>query len=159
MTAAEDMREASVGAAKPHSDAASAGLGQKRIAAHLDEAATKLRSARLTGLAAQTAAEIAERLTALAQSAREHAPNLEELERSLTVLEEKLLNAVIATTPEDEMTALREQSAQAIAPYRRRMQALQIRQIEQQFLHKQSLEKHNLPRLSLFYMRQDEGPA
>ena len=98
-------------------------------------------------------------MMALAQSAREHAPNLEELERSLTVLEEKLLTSVMATTSEDEMTALREQSAQAIAPYRRRMQALQIRQIEQQFLHKQLLEKHDLPRLSLFYMRQDEGPA
>jgi hypothetical protein len=159
VTAAEDMREASVGAAKPHSDAVSAGLGQERIAAHLDEAATKLRSTQLTGLAAQTASEIAERLAALAQAARDHAPNLEELERSLTVLEEKLLTAVMATTSEDEMTALREQSAQAIAPYRRRMQALQIRQIEQQFLHKQLLEKHDLPRLSLFYMRQDESPA
>jgi hypothetical protein len=159
MTAAEDMREASVGTAKPHSDAASAGLGQERIAAHLEEAATKLRAARLSGLAVQAAAEIAERLTALAQAAREHAPNLEELERSLTVLEEKLLTAAIATASEDELTALRAQSAQAIAPYRRRMQALQIRQIEQQFLHKQLIEKHQLPRLSLFYMRQDESPA
>lgn len=159
MTAAEDMREASVGAAKPHSDAASAGLGQERIAGHLEAAATKLRSSRLPGLSALTAAEVAERLMALAQAVREHAPNLEELERTLTVLEEKLLNAVIATTPEEEMTSLREQSAQAIAPYRRRMQALQIRQIEQQFLHKQLLEKHHLPRLSLFYMRQDESPA
>jgi hypothetical protein len=159
MSAAEDMREASVGAAKPHSDTTSAGLGQQRIATHLDEAAAKLRTARLTGLAAQTATEIAERLAALAQSAREHAPNLEDLERSLTVLEEKLLTFVMATTSEGEMTALREQSAQAIAPYRRRMQALQIRQIEQQFLHKQLLEKHDLPRLSLFYMRQDESLA
>jgi hypothetical protein len=155
MTAAENMREASVGAAKPHSDAESAGLEQERIAAHLEAAATKLRSAQLTGLAAQSSAEIAERLAALAKSAREQAPNLEELERSLTVLEEKLLTAVIATTSEDELTALREQSAQEIAPYRRRMQALQIRQIEQQFLHKRLLEKHDLPRLSLFYMRQD----
>jgi hypothetical protein len=61
----------------------------------------------------------------------------------------------MATTPEEELATLREQSAAEIAPYRRRMQALQIRQIEQQFLHKRLLEKHNLPRLSLFYMRQD----
>jgi hypothetical protein len=155
MTAAEDIREASVGAAKPHSDAASAGLDQQRIAAHLEEAAVKLRAAQLGGLAAQTAGETAERLAQLAAAAREHAPNLEELERTLTVLEEKLLTAVVATTPETELVALREQSAQELAPYRRRMQAVQIRQIEQQFLHKQLLEKHNLPRLSLFYMRQD----
>jgi hypothetical protein len=34
------------------------------------------------------------------------------------------------------------------------MQAIQIRQIEQQFLHKRLLEKYKLPRLSLFYMSQ-----
>ena len=155
MTAAEEMAEAMVGAAKPQADAARAGLEQERVAAHLNEAAAKLRGAKLTGLAAQTAAEIAERLVTLAQQAREQAPNLEELERTLTVLEEKLLTALVATAPEAELAALREQSERELAPYRRRMQALQIRQIEQQFLHKRLLEQHDLPRLSLFYMRQE----
>lgn len=154
MTAAEDMREASLGTAKPQSDAARAGLEWERIAGHLNQAAAALKVAPLTGLAAQTASEIADRLAILA-TPPEHAPNLEDLERNLTVLEEKLLNALIATTSEGALTALREQSAQEIAPYRRRMQALQIRKIEQQFLHKSLLESHNLPRLSLFYMRQD----
>ncbi len=155
MTAAEEMREATVGAAKPPADAAGAGLERERVAAYLTETAAKLRSAKLSGLAAETAAEIAERLTALAQRIREQseALNLEELERTLTALEEKLLNALLATATEEELTALREQSAQEIAPYRRRMQALQIRQIEQQFLHKRLLERHDVPRLSLFYMR------
>jgi hypothetical protein len=31
---------------------------------------------------------------------------------------------------------------------------VQIRQVEQQFLHKRLLEIYNLPRLSLFYMSQ-----
>jgi hypothetical protein len=31
---------------------------------------------------------------------------------------------------------------------------MQIRQVEQQFLHKRLLEKFGLPRLSLFYMSQ-----
>jgi hypothetical protein len=155
IAAAEDMREAAVGASKPQSDAASAGFSQERIAAHLDEAAARLRSASLSGLAAQTAAEIAERLGTLTTAVRASVPETEELERTLTALEEKLLNAVIATTAEEELTALREQSAKELAPYRRRMQALQIRQIEHQFLHKQLLEKHRLPRLSLFYMRQE----
>jgi hypothetical protein len=155
MTAAEDMREAAAGAARPQSDAASAGFSQERIATHLEEAAVQLRGATLNGLAAQTAMETAERLNGLAQSVRASIPETEELERSLTALEEKLLNTVIATTTEEDLTALREQSARELAPYRRRMQTLQIRQIEQQFLHKQLLEKHRLPRLSLFYMRQD----
>jgi hypothetical protein len=159
MTAAEEMREASVGAAKPQADAARAGLEQERVAAHLTEAAAKLRRAKLSGLAADTATETAERMTELARTVREPAPggalNLEELERALTALEDKLLNALLATASEEELTALREQSAREIAPYRRRMQALQIRQIEQQFLHKRLLEQHDVPRLSLFYMRQD----
>lgn len=155
ITAAEEMREASLGMAKAPTDNAAAGLEQARVAAHLEQAASELRQAQLSGLAAQTAMETAERLNALAGSIREQAPHLEELEQTLTVLEEKLLNAVIATTSEADLTALREQSARELAPYKRRMQALQIRQIEQQFLHKQLLEKHRLPRLSLFYMRQD----
>ena len=153
MAATEDMREASVGAAKPESEPANAGLEWDRIASHLTRAAGELRAAQLTGLAAQTAVEIADRLAVLAVPPSS-TPSLEELERILTVLEEKFLNALIATTPEADLAALREQSAQELAPYRRRMQALQIRQIEQQFLHKRLLEKHNVPRLSLFYMRQ-----
>jgi hypothetical protein len=154
MTAAEDMREASLGTAKPRPDSATSGLEWERIAAHLNQAAAALKAAPLNGLAAQTASEIADRLAILA-TLPEDAPNLEDLERNLTVFEEKLLNILIATASETELAALREQSAQEIAPYRRRMQALQIRQIEQQFLHKRLLENHNLPRLSLFYMRQD----
>ncbi|HTV14102.1 MAG TPA: hypothetical protein VME68_05270 [Acidobacteriaceae bacterium] len=159
MTAAEEMAEAMVGTAKPQADAARAGLEQERVAAHLQEAAARLQAAKLTGLAAQTAAETAERLETLAKSGSEQATgetlNLEELERTLTVLEEKLLTALVATAPEAELAALRQQSERELAPYRRRMQALQIRQIEQQFLHKRLLEQHDLPRLSLFYMRQE----
>lgn len=155
MTAAEDMREAMTGAARPQPDAAKAGLEEERIAVHLERTAHKLQSARLPDLAARTALETAERLRTLSISVRATAPNLEELERSLTALEEKLLSAVMATTAEEDLLALRAESEQELAPYRRRMQALQIRQIEQQFLHKRLLEKHDLPRLSLFYMRQD----
>jgi len=154
MTAAEDLREAALGAAKPKSDDTGAGLEWERIAAHLNQAAGVLQSAALSGLAAQTAGEISERLKVLAKPPEDR-PDLEALERNLTVLEDKLFNALIATTSDTELAALRQQSAQEIAPYRRRMQALQIRQIEQQFLHKRLLEKHNLPRLSLFYMRQE----
>ncbi len=81
-------------------------------------------------------------------------PHLEELEQSLTVLEEKLFAIILTSTPEAELLALRQQAAAELAPYRSRMPAMQIRQVEQQFLHKRLLEKCNLPRLSLFYMSQ-----
>jgi hypothetical protein len=71
-----------------------------------------------------------------------------------TVMDEKLFAAVLAAEPEEDVVKLKEQSARELAPYRSRMQALQIRQIEQQFLHKKLIDKYRLPRLSLFYMGQ-----
>jgi hypothetical protein len=93
-------------------------------------------------------------LRKIAADVRATAPNLEDLERRLTVMEEKLLSAMMAGTPENDLVALREESARQLAPYRSRMQTAQIRQVEQQFLHKRLLEKYGLPRLSLFYMGQ-----
>ncbi len=70
----------------------------------------------------------------------------------MSVLEERLVAALLTATPEETLTALREQAARELAPYRGKMQAVQIRQIQQQFLHKRLLEARHLPRLSLFYM-------
>jgi hypothetical protein len=81
-------------------------------------------------------------------------PHLEALEQSLTVLEEKLFAILLTSTPETVLLALRQQAAAELAPYRSRMPSMQIRQVEQQFLHKQLLQKFNLPRFSLFYMSQ-----
>jgi hypothetical protein len=39
-----------------------------------------------------------------------------------------------------------------LAPYRRKMSAAQIDQLQKQYIHKRLLEKYRLPRLSLFYM-------
>jgi hypothetical protein len=80
--------------------------------------------------------------------------SLEELERTLTVLEEKIFTTLTATAAEADLLALREESARELAPYRSRMKTEQIRQVEQQFLRKRLLERCDLPRLSLFYMSQ-----
>jgi predicted GTPase len=77
---------------------------------------------------------------------------LEDLDRTLTVLEEKLFAALLTATLEDQLTALRAQADRELAPYRGKMQAVQIKQVQQQFLQKRLLEAHSLPRLSLFYM-------
>jgi flagellar motility protein MotE (MotC chaperone) len=149
ISAVEDMQEAAVGTVRsgPADRVAEQGFEQERIAAHLEAAATQLSTAPLL-------AEIGERLYALAQDTRGKLPHLEELEESLRVLEEKLFALVLTTTPEAELLTLRAQAAAELAPYRSRMPAMQIRQVEQQFLHKRLLEKDNLPRLSLFYMSQ-----
>jgi hypothetical protein len=78
--------------------------------------------------------------------------SLEDLDRTLTVLEEKLFAALLTAADEEELTALREQASRELAPYRGKMQAVQIKQVQQQFLQKKLLEARGLPRLSLFYM-------
>jgi hypothetical protein len=148
LAAVEAMKEAAVGAAPARPGAAEQGFEQERIAAHLEAAAQQIRAANQVG----SLAAIADRLQALALDARSQMPNLEQLEQSLSVLEEKLFATLLTVTPEAELLALRQQAAAELAPYRSRMP--QIRQVEQQFLHKRLLEKFNLPRLSLFYMSQ-----
>jgi hypothetical protein len=155
MSAVEDMKEASIGAARPENGAeTSPGFEQERIATHLRDCAAQLEEAKLTSVAAEVAQANAVSLRGIAAEVILTAPHLEDLERRMTVLEEKLLSAMTATADEAELVAMREESARELAPYRARMQTVQIRQIEQQLLQKRLLEKYRLPRLSLFYMRQ-----
>ncbi len=153
MEAVEAMKEASVGAqtAAAAGPGSAPGFEQERIAAHLEQCTTQLGQASLSGLAGEVAGQTAARLRELALNPPQ---NLEELERNLTVLEEKLFNALTATASEADLLALHEESARELAPYRNRMKTEQIRQVEQQFLRKRLLEKYRLPRLSLFYMSQ-----
>ncbi|HEX5233815.1 MAG TPA: hypothetical protein VFW25_00650 [Silvibacterium sp.] len=150
MNAVEAMKEASVGA-QPAAAGAAPGFEPERIAAHLNACATQLEKAQLSGLACKAARHTAARLRELAVTPP---ANLEELERTLSVLEEKIFTTLTATSPESELLALREESTRELAPYRSRMKTEQVRQVEQQFLRKRLLEKYALPRLSLFYMSQ-----
>ncbi len=150
ISAVEAMKEAAVGAVPGRPGPADQGFEQERIAVHLESAARQIRAAAQSS----SLTEIANRLETLAQDTKSKQPQLEELEQSLTVLEEKLFATVLTTTQEDVLLALRQQAAAELAPYRSRMPTMQIRQVEQQFLHKRLLEKFNLPRLSLFYMSQ-----
>jgi predicted secreted protein len=154
MESAEQMREAAIGAAPGEEGAAlETGFEARAIARHLLGCAAELESAAALPELAQPLAQMtAVRLRALAA---EGADSPEALEQTLRALEEKLLAMVTATSPEEVLAALRTQAAGEIAPFRRRMQALQIRQIESQFLEKRLLEKYALPRLSLFYMRSE----
>lgn len=147
MEAVEAMQEAAVGGAPVQ--VAAAGLEQERIAQHLRTAAAAFARAATTlrGLG-----EIGDRLEQLAQQKLTN----EELEHHLSALEEKLFALLVTQTPAEELEHMREQAARELAPYRSRMQALQIRQIEQQFLRRRLLERYNLPRISLFYMQQGE---
>jgi hypothetical protein len=78
--------------------------------------------------------------------------DLEDLERRLTVLEEKLTAALTANAPDEFMIEIRREMDHQLAPYRRRMTSAQLSQLERQYMQKRLWERYNLPRLSLFYL-------
>jgi len=80
------------------------------------------------------------------------AQDLEDLERRLTVAEEKLAAALTANTPEEFLVEVRREMDHQLAPYRRKMTAAQLSQLERQYMQKRLWERYNLPRLSLFYL-------
>ena len=158
MVAAEELREAAVGTA-PASTAAAreSGFEQERVAAHLEAAAVALDAATVAPEACRATAVRLRELAAGVRTATNDNPaahDLEALERTLTVLEEKLFAALTAAAPEELLVGLKEHAARELAPYRSRMGAVQLRQVERQFVQKQLLVHYNLPRLSLFYMSQ-----
>jgi hypothetical protein len=154
MEAVEQAMEASIGTAPAaKTEAAESGFETKRVSGYLEQNAGAVEAATLHPPADAMAIEVAGRLRALAIGLRsEPSQSLEELDRTLSVLEEKLFASLLTSAPEEELVALREQAARELAPYRGKMQAVQIKQVQQQFLQKRMLEIRKLPRLSLFYM-------
>jgi hypothetical protein len=152
MEAVELAMEASVGASAVRSEAET-GFETDRVGRYLEQNAAVIAEAKLRPPADGVAGEIVIRLRGLAAGLRVGpGESLEELDRTLTVLEEKMFAALLTAADEAELVGLREQAARELAPYRGKMQAVQIKQVQQQFLQKRLLEARRLPRLSLFYM-------
>jgi len=149
LAAAEDMKEAAVGTARASGKRAAFEPGE--IAAYLMRNAAQIEQAKLPESARTLASETARSLRDLATGISS-AQKLEDLERRLTVMEEKLFAVLLAGTLDDDLVALRAQADREIAPYRSKMPGAQIEQLHKQYVHKMLLEKHGLPRLSLFYM-------
>jgi hypothetical protein len=159
LEAVELSRDAATGAAVgAAADGRESGFESAAVARYLVANGARLADAagKLGLVAASAARETSDRLRELAAGLQTSPGSLEELDRTLTVLEEKLFAALLTATPETELVALREQAARELAPYRGKMQAVQIKQVQQQFLQKRLLEAHSLPRLSLFYMPHDD---
>jgi hypothetical protein len=151
LAAAEEMKEAEVGTAR--AEKPDAGFAPEEIAAYLDRNASAIESSRagLPEISQALAAETAQSLRSLSCGIKGH-PALEDLERHLTVLEDKLFASLLAATPDEQLLAVRSEADRELAPYRRNMSAPQIEQLQKQYVHKRLLERYGLPRLSLFYM-------
>ena len=160
LSAAEDMKEAAVGAQSQERGSAP-GLSSDEIKAFLlrnvallrqagDPGAKEAPPAPLSAMAVECAAALVEMAEGVGESSL--GPRLEDVERRLTILEEKLVAALTMATPEAELVALRAEADREIGPYRSKMPGFQIEQLQKQFVHKRLFEKAKIPRLSLFYM-------
>jgi hypothetical protein len=159
LTAAEEMKEAAVGTNRSEiTTTRSTGFEPAPVAEFLRRNATALETANLpersgisANVVARETAQTLKQLCADLETGQAH-QRMEDLERRLTVLEEKLFSILLAAAPDEEVVAVRAQADRELAPYRSKMPVAQIEQLQKQYTYKRLLERYNLPRLSLFYM-------
>jgi hypothetical protein len=150
LAATEDMKEAAVGTERaPEKQEA---LQTSEIAAYLRKNAGLFAKAVVPESAAPLIREQLQSLEQLANASGSSQVSMEDLERRLTVMEEKLFAALLAGTPDDALVEIRAQADREMAPYRSKMSAAQIDQLMKQYVNKKLLERYKLPRLSLFYL-------
>lgn len=110
-------------------------------------------AAKITETESPVLLPICSSLAALAADAELHVRNLEELERRLTALEDKMVALARGSLSAEELFEMRQRLDHELSHYRGKMTADQITMLERRYLDTQVLEKEKLPRLSLFYMR------
>jgi hypothetical protein len=159
LEAAEEMNEAAAGAAPRTARGAAArpAFPLEELRAYLlrNVAASRAAAEKLTLGHASVAARISEIAGgAEAACALLDAPglvDLEDLERWLTVLDDKVYAAVTGDASEELLLKVRREMDGQLAMYRRTMKAAQIALVEKQYLQKRLLEEFGLVRFSLFY--------
>ena len=114
---------------------------------HLTRAAAALRANGGSALR-----EVSATLETLAANAEQRMQQLEDLERRLTALEDKIVAILRAGQSEEDLYAMRESLDRELSPYRGKMTAEQLAMLERRYLDTAVLERARVPRLSLFYL-------
>jgi hypothetical protein len=160
LDAAAEAREAAAGTGPEIASKRPAAepFSRTELRGYLERNTMRLRAAAGKHRAAHAA--IASRLDETAKCLGEALPlvdapaalDLEDLERRLTILEDKLTTALSADADEESLLVIRREMDRSLAPYRRKMSAEQLAQLERQYTQKRLLETFDVPRLSLFYL-------
>jgi len=103
---------------------------------------------------------VAEDLAACASALREKAASgdwsgrtdFQELERRLTAFEERIEASLKRAAPVELLAQISREVDRGLVPYRRKMTGPQIESLERQFTKRALFERHQIPRLSLFYL-------
>jgi hypothetical protein len=163
LEAAMEAREAASGQGpRPARTTAAEPFSRVELHAYFDRNISRLRAAAekqrasLPALSArlhETAARLAEVLSVIEpQGDSLEALNLEDLERRLTLQEEKISAVLAADTPDDLLLSIRRDMDRALGPYSRKMDAGQRGLLEKQYQQKRLYDAFGIPRLSLFYL-------
>jgi hypothetical protein len=122
---------------------------EEAVKAHLEAALAKLRPRPEAVFAEELTASLEQLMHNLARELQ----HVENLERRLTALEDKMVAAARSAQSEEDLYSIREALDRELRPYRGKMSADQIAMLERRYLDTALLERLNLPRLSLFYLR------
>jgi hypothetical protein len=159
LEAAEEAQEAAAGRSTESNSKKAEPFSKEALRTHFEKNRRLLMETAANLAYAQP--ELAKRLNESAESLTQcsvimespAALDLEDLERRLTVLDDKIHAAALQHASEELLLRLRREMDGQLATYRRKMRAEQIALVEKQFLHKRLLEEFRLPRLSLFYLQ------
>ncbi|HKV61788.1 MAG TPA: hypothetical protein VJO16_07745 [Candidatus Acidoferrum sp.] len=159
LEAAEEQLEAAAGSTpKAARASASEAFSRDELKAYFTKNVAQLK--RAVGKNSPQQIEMAGRLNEIAESLEASSPlldtpgtlDLEDLERRLTILDEKIHALLMSHAAEELMLKIRREVDGQMAMYRRKMRAEQLAMVEKQYMQKRLLEEFGLPRLSLFYL-------
>ena len=159
LEAAEEQQEAAAGSAPKTARAvASEAFSRDELKAYFARNVAQLKRAAEKSL--PQLPEMAGRLIEIADSLEASALlldtpetlDLEDLERRLTILDEKIHALLMSHAAEELMLKIRREVDGQLAMYRRKMKTEQLAMVEGQYMQKRLLEEFGLPRLSLYYL-------
>ena len=156
LEAAEEIQEARAGHT-PKDGCPGEPFSREELRTYLSRNAAKIKAGAQTSQNATP--QLALRLEEIAHSLEAHlvllnAPgtlDLEDLERRLTVLDEKVQAILTSEAKEELLLRIRREVDGQLATYRRKMKAEQLALVEKQYTQKRLLDEFKLPRLSLYY--------
>ena len=157
LDAAEEAQEAAAGAQHPNGAKAAEPFARSELRQYMERNAALLEKA--AEHCARTQPGVAAGLRQVAASLTESLPllealgnlDLEDLERRMTILDDKVHATLLSNASEELMLKIHREVDSQLSAYRRKMKAAQLALVEKQYLQKRLLDEYRLPRLSLYY--------
>lgn len=157
LQATEEGLEAAAGSAPKNGREAKEPFPRAELKAYLERNAEQVATA--ASKHAGPRAELAARLEEISESVRRTSllldspakVDFEDLERRLTVLDERIGALLTTHATEELMLRIRREVDGQLSAYRRKMKSEQLALVEKKYTQKRLLEEFALPRLSLYY--------